>query len=121
MGIVRHNSIIITGDIVAERSLILDKVYIKAKELFNDLVTPIITTRLNGYYSFFIAPDGSNDNHSYSEVYDKMRDELYNYINSFAYQDGSNSIKYIDVSYGELEFEFNAIISKTNVNNYSSS
>ncbi|GIO03407.1 hypothetical protein J5TS2_40750 [Brevibacillus halotolerans] len=109
MGTIKHNAIVVTGaDYAMDK---LELVYKKAQELFGSLVSPTIESHLNGYHSFFVAPDGSKERWKESNEGDRQRKELGNFIDSMAYEDGSNSIRYVDVSYNEIH---GAEIEKTN-------
>ncbi|MGG1442116.1 hypothetical protein ABE354_08655 [Brevibacillus laterosporus] len=109
MGTIKHNAIVVTGAEYAMDELEL--VHKKAQELFGTLASPIIKSHWNGYQSFFVAPDGSKEGWEESNEGDRLREELGNFIDSMAYGDGSNSIRYVDVSYNEIHGEE---IEKTN-------
>jgi hypothetical protein len=67
MGYIKHNAIIVTGnaDYIAQVKGIADIL---------DLPTsPILCSQNNGYYSFFIPPDGSKEGWPDSIEYDKRR------------------------------------------------
>ena len=57
MGYMRHHAIVVTT--WSEPHLI--EAHAKASELLPDLVSPIIDGIMNGYRSFFVAPDGSKE------------------------------------------------------------
>lgn len=109
MGTIKHNAMVVTGSDYAMDKLEL--VHNKAKELFGSLVSPIIESHSNGYQSFFVAPDGSKEVWEESNEGDRQRMELGNFIDSMAYDDGSNSIRYVDISYNEIH---GAEIERTN-------
>lgn len=111
MGYIKHNAMIITSDGYSEAMTRFDKVYNKAKELFDDLVSEPIKSNMNGYISFFIAPDGSKEGWDVSDEGDSNRKILCAYIDSLSFEDGSNAIKYVDVSYDE---EHDTEVEKTN-------
>ena len=112
MGLIQHNSIIVSGHLSCDAEL--KKVYNRAKILFGDLVTPIIKSILNNYRFFFVSPDGSKEYWGESELYDINRKLLCDYIDSFVYDDGSYMINYADVSHGEK----GAFIKRTNEINH---
>lgn len=101
MGYIKHNAIIVTGDSYPEAQLRFELAYQKAKELFGDLVSNIVPALINGYQSFFIAPDGSKEGWDLSDEYDKKRKEFMDFLDSLAYSDGSNAIKFVNVSFDE--------------------
>ncbi|CAI8981109.1 putative _PNPOx domain-containing protein [Brevibacillus sp. IT-7CA2] len=100
MGSIRHNAIVVTGaDYDREK---FGKAHMKAMELFGVLTSPIVTRNLNGYMSFFVAPDGSKEGWAGSDIGDEKRKEFADFIDSLAYGDGSNYVKFVDVAYNEL-------------------
>lgn len=101
MGYIKHNAIIVTDAGYPEAKKKLDLTHKKAEELFGDLVSPMIKSKINENHSFFIAPDGSKEYWDLSDEHDSKRKVLANFINSLAYDDGSNAIKFVDVSYDE--------------------
>lgn len=111
MGYIRHNAIIVTSDNYPTGKEKFVQVYDKAKKLFGELVSNIITSKINGYISFFIAPDGSKEDWEISYKHDTKREKLCNFIESLAEVDGSNAIKFVDVSYDEA---YKANIQRTN-------
>ncbi|MBG9567550.1 hypothetical protein [Brevibacillus agri] len=100
MGFIRHNAIVVTG--ADYNSGAFEKAHLKAMELFGLLTSPIVHSDWNGYMSFFVAPDGSKEGWADSVEGDKKRKEFADFIDSLAYGDGSNSVKFVDVAYDEL-------------------
>lgn len=88
MGIVSHNAIIVTCDGVDDARDMLWDAHKKAEELFEELVTPIVSSEANQHRSFFIAPDGWYDGRSGSNEYDKKREEYMNYLDTLRYEGG---------------------------------
>lgn len=111
MGYIRHNAIVVTGDDYPEAQKKFDKAYEKAIELFEGLVSNVITSSVNRYQSFFIAPDGSKEGWSLSSEYNVKREEFANFLDSLAHGDGSNSIQFVDVGFDECH---EAEIDRTN-------
>lgn len=101
MGYINHHAIVVTGDSYPDAEIAFRKAYEKAKELLGDLVSDVVKGKKNGYQSFFVAPDGSKEGWDLSDEHDLKRQELMNFIDSLAYEDGSNSIKYVEVSFDE--------------------
>jgi len=66
-------------------------------------LSPISPATTNDYRSFFIAPDGSEAGWAESDKGDRLRNEVIEMLDSFAYADGSNSLKYAEVQYGDDE------------------
>lgn len=104
----RHNAIIVTGTNYEGE---LDKAHAKAKELFPMLVSEKITSPSNGYQSFFVAPDGSIENRRVSEIFDRSRELLCDFIDSLVFDDGSNAVSFVDIGFNEHD---EAAIDRTN-------
>jgi hypothetical protein len=99
MGYMRHHSIIVTG---YDQSVI--KAHDKAIELFGPpLVSEMVRSVTNCYESFFVAPDGSKEGWEESDSGDKKRAELIEYLKSQAYDDGSSSLDWCEIQYGDEE------------------
>lgn len=101
MGYIRHHTICITS----LKDTLIKKVYKKSKDIckkynFN-LVTGLYESKINGYQTFYIIPDGSKEYWGESEVGNLIRKEIINYIDSLKYEDGSNSISYAKLFYGD--------------------
>jgi hypothetical protein len=111
MGYIRHNAIVVTGDGYDEAEKKFELAYRKANELFDGLVSNVIKGKINGYQSFFVAPDGSKEGWEISVEYDSKRKELADYIDSLAYSDGSNCIQFVDVGFDEI---YEAEVDRTN-------
>jgi len=112
MGTIRHHNVVITCNDYAEDKILLT--HRKATELFGDLVSPIVITETNGYFSFFIATDGSKKNWGESDKGILKRKELCDFIDSFA-DDDSNPVRYVDVAYGDDDDGYHtAYIGRTN-------
>ena len=80
MGYIRHHAIVVTGneeDIIPAHQL--------AKVVFGDLVSNIVPSIINGYQSFFIAPDGSKEGWFYSGIGDENRDNFINNVENVSY------------------------------------
>ncbi|HEV8716163.1 MAG TPA: hypothetical protein VGX03_25475 [Candidatus Binatia bacterium] len=98
MGYMQHHAIIVTSCINEKFSA----AYKKAKELFPKVSDPV-PSGTNGYYSFFIPPDGSKEGWEASDAGDERRRIFRGWLNSQAYEDGSNSLKWVEVQYGDDE------------------
>ena len=101
MGYMRHHAIIVTG---WNRELVLT-VREHAVDIFSGhcSVSPIISSHMNGYESFFIAPDGSKEGWTDSNCADTARDVFVAYLNSQRYPDNSSSLSWVCVQYGDDE------------------
>lgn len=71
MGYIRHHAIVVTGF-----DECLDRAHKGAVKILGSLVSEIIKSRMNGYRSFFVAPDGSKEGWNDSEVGDSQRDDF---------------------------------------------
>lgn len=94
MGYERHNAIVVTSwdkDKVKEA-------HEQASRMFW-WVSPISPEAINGYTSFFIPPDGSKEGWPESIAADKTRSAFMDWVNGKAYDDGSNSLRVVDVSF----------------------
>jgi hypothetical protein len=101
MGYIRHNAIIVTSGGYVEANEKLQLAHQKAVDLFGGLVTPIIISVMNDHQSFFVAPDGSKEYWDTSYEYTFRRESFADYVDSFAYDDGSNPLDFVDVGYDE--------------------
>lgn len=105
MGYMRHHAILVTTGI---REYI-DKAHTKFNEIlsqFNwdgDNLVPsaIIESPVNAYYSFFVPPDGSQENWELSDVGDKARTELIRWLWDQEYEDGSSQYAWALIQYGD--------------------
>jgi len=97
MGYIRHHAIIVTSwdekRITEARK--------EAKEICGNRVSSIVKSPLNGYYSFFVAPDGSKEGWEESEQGDYERRKFIGWIEAQSYDDGPNSLDYVEVFYGD--------------------
>lgn len=99
MGYIRHHAIIISG----RDDKKLKAFHKKAKEIFEKQVTNIVKSPVNTSLTFLIGPDGSKEGWDESDLGDKKRAEFIDLIDDSAYNDGSNSIRYCEVFYGDDE------------------
>lgn len=106
MGHIRHHSIIVTG---------MDKESVatahhKAKELFAavhepfsvgspTLVSDVVKTGMNGFSSFFVAPDGSSEGWETSERGDSARTQFLLWLNS--HRESLFYIDWVAVQFGD--------------------
>lgn len=100
MGYMRHHAIVVT----TWQDKLITEAHQKACEIFgNNQVTPVIgPTIINGFYSFFVGPDGSKEGWGESDLGDASRSSFIKWINDQADKDdGSNSLKYAELYYGD--------------------
>lgn len=93
MGHFRHDVIIVTDfekePVQAARQ--------KAVELFGDLVTPIVSSPHNGFYTFFIGPDGGKEGREFSDDFDARRKQYREYL-----WGGTSKYQIADVEFYEV-------------------
>lgn len=77
MGYIAHHAIIVTGSDYGTTEV--QEAHKRAEEL-GMAVSSIVDSPINGYASFFIAPDGSKEGWGASEEGDKRRNEFKTWI-----------------------------------------
>lgn len=98
MGYMRHHAIVVTSwddELLAEA-------HKKASEIFSQ-VAPVTPETVNGYVSFLVAPDGSKEGWDHSDKGDEARETFIKYLESKRYEDGSTSLDYVEVQFGDDE------------------
>lgn len=97
MGYIKHNSIIVSSwdD---EKLLLAHK---KAQETFGSLTTLIHEYIINSGGSFAVLPDGSKEGWTESDAMDEKRKDFIKFLDEQAYDDGSNSLYFVDVWFDE--------------------
>lgn len=99
MGTTKHHAIIVTCHNVT----LINKAHELALSIFPArMVTGIATGTINGYNTFMVGPDGSNEGWEESNEGDDCRDLFLKQIDSYAYSDGSNSIQYVEMYFGDM-------------------
>ena len=101
MGYIRHHAIIVTSGI----DDLIELAHAKAKEIFEETVSPIVNSATNGYRSFMVGPDGSKEGWNTSDIGNHKRQQYVSWIESQAYNDGSNSLSYAELFYGDDDEE----------------
>jgi hypothetical protein len=105
MGYMVHHMIVVTSH---SRDLITEA-HAKATEIFGQLnimnrcigVTDIFTSPINHYCTFFVPPDGSKEGWTDSEDGDVARASFVKWLDAQRYEDGSTSLKWALVQYGD--------------------
>lgn len=99
MGYMRHHAIIVSGnDGYGDETM--QKAHAEAKNIFPH-VSEILPTPVNGYVSFFIPPDGSKEGWHDSHKGDARREMFIDFLKSLAYDDGSTSVKWVEVYFAD--------------------
>ena len=106
MGYMRHHAIVVTGP----ESVYLSKATIQEVrdacfDIAGEVVSDLVKSPMNGYLSFFVAPDGSKEGWAESDDGDDKRKAVIELLESLRYEDGSTSYKYAEVQYGDDEKE----------------
>ncbi|MFA5772741.1 MAG: hypothetical protein WC974_08445 [Thermoplasmata archaeon] len=101
MGYNRHNAIIVTS--YDEKKI--TEAQQKAETILSDLVSPIIESRCNNFMTFFVAPDGSKEGWSDSDIGDIQRNLFTKWLDEQRYDDNSTSIDWVEVQYGDDNYE----------------
>lgn len=101
MGYIRHHAIIVSS----YHDKYIKPVHEKAVEIFGTEVSGIVESGINGYCSFFVAPDGSKEGWADSDKGDERRNLFIDHIESLKYEDGGNSIAYSELFYGDDDGE----------------
>jgi hypothetical protein len=66
-------------------------------------VSGILKSGVNGYESFFVGPDGSKEGWDRSDQGDAARAAFVAWLNKQRYEDGSTSLKWAEIQYGDEE------------------
>jgi len=98
MGIIQHHAIIVTV-----RYQSIDPMHQKAREIFgaHAQVSEVVHSPVNGYASFFVAPDGSKEHWSASDEGDERRKEFTAWLRE--HEDGDLA-HWVEVSYGDSQY-----------------
>ena len=97
MGYTKHHAIVVSS----WDEKLLGKAHEKAVEIFGKTVTNIVTSFVNTVDSFLIGPDGSKEGLNESDEGDTKRAMFIKWINLQAFEDGSNSLSFAELYYGE--------------------
>ena len=100
MGYMRAHTFVVDswdGQMIAEA-------HAAATEIF-PWVSPVSPKTVNGHQSFFIPPDGSKEGWAESAEGDERRETFKTYLRSRAYDDGSTSLRWVEVQFADDENE----------------
>lgn len=93
MGWIRHHGIAVT----TWNSGLGSKAQAKAVEIFGTLqVSDFLGPHVNGYQSFFVAPDGSKEGWAESDDGDAKRKRFIEWMKAQSYSDGSCALDWIE-------------------------
>lgn len=102
MGYMRAHAVVVTGsreeDVIAAHQ--------KAGNLFPDVapVTPITPAAVNGSRSFMVAPDGSKEGWTESNIGDQRRKDFIAWLRHMQ-RSGTLSLNWVEVQFGDDEGE----------------
>lgn len=110
MGWMRHHAIVVSS----WNAELLREAHDKAHEVF--ITEPftgyapsppseIVKSGANSYTSFFVPPDGSKEGWDESERGDERRDRFVAWLRTKVHEDGSTSLRWVEVQYGDEEKE----------------
>jgi hypothetical protein len=96
VGLYRHHAILVTGWFEKP----LKRARRKARKLFPGMVSSIVTSQLNDFWSFFIGPNGSQEGWAESFDFDRRRDT---YVAWLCRQTGRGKghLDWVEVVYGD--------------------
>lgn len=104
MGYMCHHAIVVT----ASDDDLIAAAHAKAINLGMS-VSPITNVVTNGYRSFLVAPDGSNEGWGTSDCGDGQRDAFVSYLRDLAWEDGSSRLGWVEVQF-EDDYDDTAIV-----------
>ena len=104
MGYIAHHAIVVTS----WSKDCIKVAHEKATEIFNGLVSEIIQTKANSYFSFFVSPDGSKEGWETSEIGNKRREQFINFLSDAYKREIWND--WVEVRYGGDEPELASIV-----------
>ena len=73
------------------------------KHTCTTLVSPVMPSLINREGAFFIAPDGSKEGWSHSDVGDEFRDAVIHYLEKLREKDRSTCFKWVEVQFADDE------------------
>jgi len=102
MGYTRHHAILVT----TYKEQLTKTAHEKAKTIFEDtLISPVQESVINGYHSFAIFPDGSNEGWGDSEMGDENRAMFIAWLETQRFEDRGSPYDWVEVQYGDDEWE----------------
>lgn len=116
MGMIQHKTLCVTSSFPEMLQEVRHKLVVSLNdysELNEDILSDFVGVGMNGYTSFYVAPCGSKLGWEMSDQFDQFLEKAIDIIDTLKYEDGSSSIDYVLVSYGE----FGANVEDTNCKN----
>lgn len=106
MGYMRHHAILVTSE---NMKLLRQAKKIASLCFEESMISNYTGAAINGFRSFFVAPDGSKEGWDESNYFDRRRQKFCKRIDELAYEDGSNSVSYAEVMFGDDEGEASVV------------
>lgn len=99
MGWMTNHAIVVSS----WNTALLVEAHAKAVEVFGKSSPPsnIVPSMTNGITSFFVPPDGSKEGWLESDMGNGRRDEFVKWLRTKTYDDGSTSLKWVEVQYAD--------------------
>jgi hypothetical protein len=103
---IRHHTLIVTvhdqklAEKLRQQISDLYKKNMEAKNGFQ-LISPIVGSLIGGYYTFFIAPDGSKEGYDLSDDGDRIRAKVIALLDSFKSENGAYPVNYVELYFGD--------------------
>jgi hypothetical protein len=104
MGYMRAHAIIVDSwshELIAAAHAEALRIFQGASDNLIAPVTDLTPPNCNGYRSFMVAPDGSKEGWSISDRGDKARAEFKGWLRSKTYEDGSTSLRWVEVMFAD--------------------
>ena len=103
---IRHHTLIVTvNDKKATEQICqsisdIFKRNMEAKNGFQ-LISPIVSSLINNYYTFFISPDGSKEGYDLSDDADRIRPLIIDLLKVYQTENSSIEINFVELFYGD--------------------
>jgi hypothetical protein len=103
---IRHHILVITvheQKLAEELRKQISELYKKNMEAKNgfQLISPVVQSLINNYYTFFIAPDGSKEGYDLSDDGDRVRAKVVALLDTYKTTDGTFPVSYVELFYGD--------------------
>lgn len=111
MGYERYHTIVVSSyseKLLYEAHKQAEMLFCLRTNNFGDLIAPVtdvVMTPINGVYSFMVSPDGSKEGWDHSDLGDEARAEFVTWLKAQRFSDGSSSLKWVEVQYGDDEWQ----------------
>ena len=103
---IKHHIVVVTAhdaklaEDLRKRISELYKRNMEAKNGFQ-LISPIVSSLINNYHTFFIGPDGSKEGYDLSDDGDNIRAKVLELLESYQTDDGTFPVNYVELFYGD--------------------